>query len=504
MGKTKISQVTPLDAWLIRRLIAGYTPNPHHLKQATPVVMHLLGFLGEINPEYRDQTVQMNLLQPAYDRVQQVDPESSAPGEERQWIIVHADELEKLPPLTWLIDKEIPESGLTVLFGESGAGKSFIGLDYALRIAQQHPVVYIPTEGQAGYYKRVWAWCQHHKLGRGKLHFLFGAMSLLDRDMLAMLLDDLLPIQPKLVLVDTLAMAMAGGDENSTRDMSLVIKACRSITFNIKSAVVLVHHVGKTGASERGSTALRGNADTMIRVSPADDLVLVECSKTKDEKPFDPRYIKLLPVSVEGVGDSLVPIPSQHVIRQKGDPLTANQKKLLEFLMLEVNEEGTSIRDIGDSISMSVGMVQRVLSNLLYLKYVHKPFGSYVITDEGKQVLKQSIPEVNRLNRTESEVNRQVNRFLADESTESAESTHSDTNNNIHINSDSSDSPDSSLRIPIQDRFTIDSVDSPAKRILNGRHVDDDDDEPTQEALLPEHQPRANQYLYEQKRGGKR
>lgn len=493
MAKTVISQVTPLDAWLLRRMIVGYTPNPQQLKHATPVVAHMLAFLGEITPQHREQAVQMNMLPAAFERVKQVDPESAAPGEERQWTIIHADELANLPPLVWLIDKEIPERGLTVLFGESGAGKSFVALDYALRIAQDHPVLYIPTEGEAGYYKRVWAWCQHHKQGRGQLHFLFGAMSLLDKEMLALLLDDVLPIAPKLIVVDTLAMAMAGGDENSQRDMGIVIKACRTISFNIKAAVLLVHHVGKSGVSERGSSALRGNADTMIRVNPADDLILIECSKTKDEQPFEPRYMKLLPVSVDAVGGSLVPIPAKQIIHQKGDPLTPGQRKILEFLALEVNSDGATVREVADSTGISLGTIMRTLSNLMRYGYVHKPFGSYCLHEDGKKILTSDPRDPHLIH--EDGTN------LADDPLDPLDP--HDPLEFLKTKAGSTGSNGSSLKTVDQGRINRGSSGLRGSAVKDFTTGNVATDEETQEALFDTTQatPRSNQYEWERKAG---
>lgn len=476
MGKIQIAALTPMDAWLLARATAGFIIEPSSLKQATPVVSGLIKFLTDVNPNARKQTVQMNLTPDAYVQYEQMNPDSRCPND-RYWEIIHANELKHLPPLQWLVPHEIPESGLTVLFGESGAGKSFVALDYALRIAQEAPVVYIPTEGEAGYRKRVAAWCQHNKKEEGALYFLFGAISLLEREILGLLLEDLMIIKPKLIVVDTLAMAMAGGDENSSRDMGIVMKACRAINYNLKTSVILVHHVGKAGVTERGSGALRGNADTMIRVNPADELILVECSKTKDEQPFEPRFMKLLPVNVEGVGESLVPVPAQQVLHQKGDPLTPNQKKILEYLSLETNADGATVRDISEATSLSLGTLNRTLSNLMRYKYVHKPFGSYTLTDDGRQML--------NLDPLDPRVIHQKHSKLADDPLDPRDPS---IRGQQMQHSGSGGSRGSSLKLVDQ------KVD---QQWINGS---DDDDDATQEALFPSpHTRKSSQYAYDRK-----
>jgi hypothetical protein len=47
---------------------------------------------------------------------------------------------------------------------------------------------------------------------------------------------------------------------------------------------MVVHHTGKTGETERGSSALRAAADSMIRVSRDGAVVTVRNDKQKDPK----------------------------------------------------------------------------------------------------------------------------------------------------------------------------------------------------------------------------
>lgn len=49
--------------------------------------------------------------------------------------LLDVDQLESMPPPTWLIHDMIAEEGLTILYGDPGAGKSFIAIDMALRVA---------------------------------------------------------------------------------------------------------------------------------------------------------------------------------------------------------------------------------------------------------------------------------------------------------------------------------------------------------------------------------
>lgn len=376
--------LTPRDNWVFARLLAGYNFKENEFPTSlTARGEQIARQVAAVNYKNRELVLKREITTQEHRAIMVMDAESSIPpagDPNKPYTILHAKELKNLPVVRWLVPGEIPEAGLTVLYGESGAGKSFIGVDYALTVAQKRRVVYVPTEGEAGYRNRLEAWCSHHKLTEGDLYFINGSINLFEKSAFAELLNDLKKLSPALVVFDTLALAMSGGDENSARDMGLVLSHCRRLIHSTRSAVVLVHHVGKGGNSERGSSALRGNADVMIKVSPSDDLVLVECSKTKDEKPFERRYMYMLPV-----GGSLVPVPSDQVVRDETD-LTPNQRRLLDLMALEANRAGISTRDMEAQTGISLGTTIRTLSNLLKKGLVKKK-GRYGITEAGLQAI---------------------------------------------------------------------------------------------------------------------
>jgi hypothetical protein len=68
--------------------------------------------------------------------------------------------------------------------------------------------------------------------------------------------------------------------------------------------VIAVHHTGRDEDRERGSTALRGAADTMIRVKLEDGNVTVSCEKQKDALAFSPLRFRL-----ESAAQSCVLVP---------------------------------------------------------------------------------------------------------------------------------------------------------------------------------------------------
>jgi len=87
-----------------------------------------------------------------------------------------------------------------------------------------------------------------------------------------------------LIVVDTLAMAVSGLDENTSDDMSKIVKAMQSLAA-LGPAVVLIHHSPKSGDTPRGHSVLNGALDMSMIVAPdpdAEDLIRGELKKNRN------------------------------------------------------------------------------------------------------------------------------------------------------------------------------------------------------------------------------
>ena len=229
-------------------------------------------------------------------------PASDADDDSR---LLTAEALLSLPPPSYLIDGLVPENGLSVLYGPSGSGKTFLALDLALSVATGLPwlgrsvkrriVVYVAAEGRGGLGARYQAWSESRGWpdASGAL-FLPVAVNLLDAAEVRRLREELtaLPDRPGLVVVDTMARTMVGGDENAAKDVGRFVSAVDGLPAD---ATLVVHHPGKDGASERGSGALRAAADLMMRLdrdgrSPR---LTLKCEKLKDGPEWEPVPLRL-------------------------------------------------------------------------------------------------------------------------------------------------------------------------------------------------------------------
>lgn len=279
-----------------------------------------------------------------------------------RFILHSIDDLRNLPPVTWLIPHEVPATLLTVLCGPSEAGKSFLSLHAAMTVARACPdrtVVYVAPEGGSGYLKRCEAWLAHHGGQQPRnLLFILRSVPMLDGLMVEELISTIGPLQPILVIFDTLARCLVGGDENSAKDVGLFVENCNIIQRSVNAAVLIVHHTGKAG-SYRGSSALYGAADSWIDFVNDDGFITVSCGKAKDWKPFEPRYLRMVERA-----ESVVLSPAENV-SPRGDKLTEGQRKVLETLALDIfRGPGAKQTQIANATGINEKTLYRILSRL--------------------------------------------------------------------------------------------------------------------------------------------
>jgi AAA domain len=258
-------------------------------------------------------------------RVEPPPPAPARPIDPPRLCLQSVEEVLNLQSHMWLLKPLFTRGALVVLYGPPGGGKSFLALDWALSIASGRswldydvldpgPVVYVVGEGKGGLKKRIRAWLQEHGQVTAPAGFILEPVQLLKEDDIVLLLNRIGPSKPVVVVLDTLATCMDGGDENSSKDMSLAIAAAKRIIRETGATVILVHHTVKRGDDERGHSALRGAAETMMLVqtkkgASGGKLILVSNTKQKDEEQCLPITAELKYVDV-GTTDDGEPLTS--------------------------------------------------------------------------------------------------------------------------------------------------------------------------------------------------
>lgn len=223
----------------------------------------------------------------------------------------------------WLVDEIIPANSFGILYGPSEAFKSFVTLDIAACIATgthwhnascDSPglVIYVASEDPGGIEMRKHAWKIRYGVDDFSCLTVYRQPVIFTSPTEVRQFIDLskrhaeaigMPI--KMIVIDTLAMSYQG-DENSSQDMSAFIHGCKQVMVELDCGVMAVHHTGKdTERGARGSSALKGAADFMIRVAREDSGKLVNkvmCDKAKNTARFKDRMFKMEPVEL-GVKD---------------------------------------------------------------------------------------------------------------------------------------------------------------------------------------------------------
>ena len=284
----------------------------------------------------------------AVDELDDVKPEVSADVFETYSIM----QIRSLPPVEWTIDGVIPQNSFSVMYGEPGAGKSFLALDMALSVAHNQSwhgravwggaVLYIAGEGVGGLGKRIKAWQAYYGvLCDAPLFVLPTAVRMREDDEVEKLMRtiDGLGVDFSCVFIDTVARALLGGDENSATDMGMFVNACDAVKNHTKAAVVGIHHSGKDVArGMRGSTALLGAVDASVRVSRSDNALSMKVEKQKDAEPIEDLVFDMQKIQI--IGDSSIVLEKSESAVQFRPKLSGAQRIALEALRQAIIDEG--------------------------------------------------------------------------------------------------------------------------------------------------------------------
>lgn len=286
-----------------------------------------------------------------------------------------------------LVRRLLGTTALALVYGEPGCGKTFLATDLGMHIAlgwqwfgrsvTPGAVIYVACEGSAGISNRLAAFRRRHDLpNEVPIVVVPAALNLGPGGSDAEKVIDAVRIVEtttgqvvQLIIVDTLARAMGGGDENSSQDMGAFIAACDRIRITSGATVLVVHHRGKSQQSgARGSSALLGAVDTAIEVEKRDGGRVAKVVKQKDGADGLELGFTLEVVEV-GTDDEDEPIttcivmPADSIAKQR-PKLSPAEKRAVDVLLNTIVDHPVAKENYRDSLGNSVTLPNVTLTKI--------------------------------------------------------------------------------------------------------------------------------------------
>ncbi|MGU9978777.1 AAA family ATPase [Phreatobacter sp. HK31-P] len=273
-------------------------------------------------------------------------------------------DIDPAPRKIWMVEDMLGANELSVFYGAPGCGKSVLvgdaachvaaGLDWHGRRTQRGAVLYVAAERGGLVKRRMAAWRKHHGLGDLPLAVATGFFDLCMADTdtekltrTCRTLADICGCPVVWIIVDTVAQVLAGGDENSGRDMGALVSHLAKLQQATGAHVSVIHHVPHAEQQRmRGHGALLGAADTAIRVEHDPDK---PCRIAKVEKAND------------GPDDAAVAFTLGSVTLTT-DPESGKDTTAPIVLPAEVANSGRTSRHV--RMSDSVALAWRLLQDL--------------------------------------------------------------------------------------------------------------------------------------------
>lgn len=291
-----------------------------------------------------------------------------------------ADKIE-FKPTDWLVEHWLVRNTLAGLVGPSGAGKSFLAIEWACRVAtgsrwignpvSSGAVFYLAGEGQQGIRKRIAAWESHYAIPiAGKPLFLAdslpfltdqlqagGTVAAIEEEAEAIFFQEGAP-EPALIVIDTVARAMGGANENSAEDIGRLVSSMDWLRDRFNACVLAVHHTGHGSQDRaRGSSAFLAALDSEFLMKPNDPQVTLSATKGKDWEKPSPVVLEKKVVPVEIIGTDGKPLRDSSLILQADTEAATTVH--LRGQAFRLKKDGMTVREIAADLGVSKSAVQK-------------------------------------------------------------------------------------------------------------------------------------------------
>jgi hypothetical protein len=288
--------------------------------------------------------------------------------------IIRGDQAVPVLDLDYLVKGWLGRGDLSMLYGPSNVGKSFIALDIANQVAKGEswngysvcggPVIYFAAEGGRSLQNRLVAL----RGGASEdLHLVPEAADLYQSDVdiaaIIQLVRDICDGTLGMIVFDTLARSMSGGDENTGVDMGQVINRLDYIRAQTGAHVMLVHHTGKDlDRGARGHSSLRAAVDTELACQIKDGDRVFVATKQRDMETGEKLFFELEPYSLgtDADGDEKTTCfvefkpASERTAAKK--VVGKNQKTVLECATMLIKKSGERVECTSEGKEVWIGV----------------------------------------------------------------------------------------------------------------------------------------------------
>lgn len=209
-------------------------------------------------------------------------------------VLTAYDALQPQPPIDWICENVLEAASVTVLVGDGGTGKTWAALDLAANVALGRawmgravtggPVLMVDEESGRRRILRRMGKVLRAVNGNAStpLHCVsLNRFDLRDAPSANQLAGLIIQLQARLVIIDALADIMPGADENAVRDVLPAMQALRQIAELTGAALVVIHHTNKSDGY-RGSTAIKGAVENLIKVKKDENRLTFTFEKARD------------------------------------------------------------------------------------------------------------------------------------------------------------------------------------------------------------------------------
>lgn len=348
-------------------------------------------FLGDDGADQVARALARSIRQLAeVERGAEPEPESTAPAPfvSKFGAVWFHEVGQTKPTRNWLFKNLLLGGVFGIAYGPPGCGKSFLISDAALHGAaskfvpgegrplwfgyrgRQFGTVYVVAEGRDDFEIRLHAWREAHNVPKDEFipfAFLPTSVDMRSNDVdtnklvqdiagLSAEMERRSGVRCELVVIDTVARVLAGGNENASEVMSAFVRNCGRLQEQVGVTVLGVHHGGKeAGRGPRGHEALHGAADFEIEViggtkATTNEFVIrkLKAGPGGASHRFKLRQVK---VGVDSDGDpvtscSVVPVGEQEAqnkaIAAEGFALRKQEEPIFRALMEAIRKHGNA------------------------------------------------------------------------------------------------------------------------------------------------------------------